>query len=135
MPKIPIPADVMDRAYQAAYPGGYEQHTADIDSAAGVIVAWLDETFRLSDPRHLVRADPDGWTVQHPQSCRPNLFTCPWSNPAGTTYAQFMNRMEPEPAPVGYVYVGGQIPDPEGPGGVRLVLGDRVGEDGQPDGY
>ena len=34
------------------------------------------ETYRRDD-RHIVDLRADGWTIQHPMACRPNLFNCP----------------------------------------------------------
>lgn len=90
----------------------------------------IDAQYRLSDDRHLVKVadgeDGDGWTVQHPLSCRPNLFTCPWSDPDRLHWGRMWDRLEPEPSTPGYVYVGGTIVDNDAPEGLRLVLGERV---------
>jgi hypothetical protein len=32
---------------------------------------------------HLIEFRPDGWTIQHPVRCRPNLFACPVNRVAG----------------------------------------------------
>jgi hypothetical protein len=37
-----------------------------------VAVTWPDD-----EPRHIVDLRASGWTVQHPDGCRPNLFDCP----------------------------------------------------------
>lgn len=29
------------------------------------------------EPRHIIDLREDGWTIQHPLSCRPDLFSCP----------------------------------------------------------
>ncbi len=128
MPKMTIPADVWQRAQDAAELCAHDDGSLNVGAAVNVVVEWLDETFRLSDPRHLVKVDPDGWTVQHPQTCRPNLFTCPWSNQDKMRDARENDSWEPEPVNPGYVYVGGEIPDPFSPDGTRLILGDRVEE-------
>lgn len=125
MTQIPIPPEVMDAALAVAYPNGYEQMTANVEGAVEHVVAWLAKEYRLDDPRHLVRVDPDGWTIQHPAACRPNLFTCPWSDGTNLTVGQALDQFEPEPARHGHVYEGQTTPDPRHPGTVRLIL---VGE-------
>lgn len=35
------------------------------------------------DGRHIVEFRADGWTIQHPLSCRPNLFACEVNRAAG----------------------------------------------------
>jgi hypothetical protein len=35
------------------------------------------------DDRHIVDLRADGWTIQHPMACRPNLFDCPVNRAAG----------------------------------------------------
>jgi hypothetical protein len=35
------------------------------------------------DEPHLIEFRPDGWTIQHPVRCRPNLFACPVNRVAG----------------------------------------------------
>jgi hypothetical protein len=127
--KIEIPVAVMDGALAVAYPGGYEQQTANVEGAVEHVVAWLAKEYRLDDPRHLVKVDSDGWTVQHPLTCRPNLFTCPWSDPDHLVIARAIDKMEPEPAAPGRTYVGEEILDPHGLGTVRLALGVPVEED------
>lgn len=103
----------------------------EFDKALSEIFREVDEQFRLSDDRHLVKVDSDGWTVQHPQSCRPNLFTCPWSQPHNLTIARHLDALEPEPAKVGYVYEGKAKPDSHGLGTVLLYLtGDPI-DDGR----
>ncbi|MBL6275349.1 hypothetical protein JMF97_04135 [Micromonospora fiedleri] len=36
-----------------------------------------------AETAHLIELTADGWTVQHPLSCRPNLFRCEVSRAAG----------------------------------------------------
>lgn len=40
------------------------------------------ETYRRDD-QHIIDLRPDGWTIQHPMACRPDLFTCPVNHAAG----------------------------------------------------
>ena len=37
------------------------------------------------DTRHVVELHDDGWTIQHPLSCRPDLFSCGYNMAAGDT--------------------------------------------------
>jgi hypothetical protein len=89
----------------------------------------IDAEYRLSDDRHLVNVDDDGWTVQHPMSCRPNLFACQWSDTALIHWGGVFDRLSGHPHEPG-IYNGSTIPDPASPTAVRLVLGERVEESG-----
>lgn len=113
---IQLPEDVFDQALRATYATG-KGGIPDLAAFAEVIVEWFDQTYRLSDPRHLVKVDADGWTVQHPQSCRPNLFTCPWVGVDGPDRTVLDAAVE-----AGYygVFVGDII------GGTALTLSNPV---------
>jgi hypothetical protein len=37
------------------------------------------------DTRHMIELRDDGWTLQHPLSCRPDLFSCGFNMAAGDT--------------------------------------------------
>jgi len=133
MPKIEIPADVLDRAAHAANPDFPARPEAlDLTTFAGEIVDWLAKEYRLDDDRHLVKVDEDGWTVQHPLSCRPNLFTCQWSDGDLIYWGAMWDSLADHPHEPG-IYTGGTIPDPQAEGRIRLILCDRVGDvdDGQ----
>lgn len=120
---IRIPEDVFYQAEIAAYPpaGLYDDDAPNLRKFAQVIAEWFDQTYRLSDTRHLVKVHPAGWTVQHPQSCRPNLFTCPWG---GGNADQSQLDYAVERGPHG-VFVGHTTTVPWG---AVLVLGDPASE-------
>lgn len=40
------------------------------------------ETYKASE-QHIIELRDDGWTIQHPLSCRPNLFDCIYNMVAG----------------------------------------------------
>jgi len=42
------------------------------------------ETYRR-DPVHVIELRDDGFTIQHPLSCRPNLFDCIYNYAAAST--------------------------------------------------
>ena len=42
------------------------------------------ETYRRGE-RHIIELREDGWTIQHPLTCRPNLFDC-ITNTAGSQH-------------------------------------------------
>jgi hypothetical protein len=46
----------------------------DAESRADIIKS-LDQLL-IGDPRHIIDVQADGWTIQHPLSCRPNLLDC-----------------------------------------------------------
>lgn len=90
----PRPQDIPDEMVRAAT-GGYlglevrrvianvwpeirrqerEQTLRDLD--AGVITA-EDLAAAGLDPGHVVDLRADGWTIQHPLTCRTDLFACP----------------------------------------------------------
>lgn len=57
------------------------------DYAATVAALAALQTLGIrADEKHLIEFRADGWTLQHPLSCRPNLFACP-ANRA----AEFLN--------------------------------------------
>jgi hypothetical protein len=37
------------------------------------------------DTRHIIELRDDGWTIQHPLSCRPDLFSCGYNMAARDT--------------------------------------------------
>lgn len=112
---IEIPPEVMAEALAAARRESELILTVGAVGAAGQVVAdWLDERYALTDDRHLVKVDDNGWVVQHPQSCRPNLFTCKWSE-AGREIDFYV--VDPG------VYVGVEGRED---GRVFMALGDRV---------
>ena len=66
------------------------------------------------DPRHIIDFRDDGWTIQHPLTCRPNLFACPVNRAAG-------QQVTAEPA-TGLGRYACWLHEDDG----LLVLGDRV---------
>lgn len=48
-------------------------------SQADHLINTLTDAHReqMGQTRHVVDLRPDGWTIQHPLACRPNLFDCP----------------------------------------------------------
>ncbi|WFF07226.1 DUF6085 family protein [Micromonospora sp. WMMD1076] len=72
-----------------------------------------------SSEKHIIEIRPDGWTIQHPLSCRPNLFDCP-VNRAGEAE---MASLKCPPAPPGrYECFVNDLGD-------RFLLGDRVDQE------
>lgn len=82
--------DVMRRV-TAAFDGQWWESVTRCSEVAHATDALLvayeqleDENRRLkaeiakyqSDIRHLIELRDDGWTIQHPLSCRPDLFSC-----------------------------------------------------------
>lgn len=65
--------------------GGPAANAEFIAHARQDIPALLAEVQRLRDAlaayvgpdRHVIEFRADGWTIQHPLACRPNLFDCP----------------------------------------------------------
>ncbi|MEH0823440.1 MULTISPECIES: DUF6085 family protein [unclassified Micromonospora] len=72
-----------------------------------------------SSETHVIEIRADGWTIQHPLSCRPDLFNCP-VNRVGEAE---MASLDCPPAPPGRYECG--INDL----GDRFLLGDRVDQE------
>lgn len=53
--------------------------------AAALLDALTADGWVRMDPAepHLIQFRPDGWTIQHPLRCRPNLFACEVNRVAG----------------------------------------------------
>lgn len=54
-----------------------------------------DELLALKETdvkHHLIEVRPDGWTIQHPLSCRPDLFNCRVNRAASATLTVAPNR-------------------------------------------
>jgi hypothetical protein len=63
------------------YPGVIDKialQAADDVIAEGWV--WVDP----NEP-HLINFGSEGWIIQHPLTCRPNLFNCPYNVAAHTT--------------------------------------------------
>lgn len=69
-----------------------DAHTLEIASLEGVINDLKAENQKLRqeletyrrDGGHVIDLREDGWTIQHPLSCRPNLFDCIYNMAAAT---------------------------------------------------
>lgn len=102
---------------------GGERIVADNPAIERMIRQLADEAEALArdglllgdDSGHIIEFRPDGWTIQHPLACRPNLFACPVNRAAEHDLA------------------GGEVP----PGryecevndiGDRFLIGDRLPE-------
>lgn len=46
------------------------------------------ERSSVKDDQHIIEFRLDGWTIQHPLSCRPNLFDCPVNRVAARDFVQ-----------------------------------------------
>jgi hypothetical protein len=99
----------------------------DVAADGSIVVTPIDPingapTFRLivttENEPHLIELRVDGWTIQHPGACRPNLFACPVNRVAQVDIPR------PQPAALGVFEV--ELNDD----GDRLVVGERV--DGEP---
>lgn len=68
-----------DRGVQITLDNRHQGHTTAArmprDVARLLALAILAEVD--GDPGHVIDLRVDGWTIQHPLSCRPNLFACP----------------------------------------------------------
>lgn len=55
------------------------------DIADGILSALPALGYRKVDDnaKHIIEIRHDGWTIQHPLRCRPNLFECPYNQAAG----------------------------------------------------
>lgn len=77
-------------------------------------------TFRLfvaaPDEPHLIQFREDGFTIQHPLSCRPNLFACAVNRVAHTDLAE----------PPAHGVFEARLNE----AGDRLLVGDRMGGEG-----
>jgi len=51
----------------------YEDANTNELTKAKVILEFEDQSF------HLIKFEDDGWIIQHPLSCRPNLFDCKYN--------------------------------------------------------
>jgi hypothetical protein len=69
----------------------------DVAADGSIVVTPIDSvngapTFRLivtaEDEPHLIQFRADGFTIQHPLRCRPNLFACPVNTVAHTDLAE-----------------------------------------------
>jgi hypothetical protein len=96
----------------------------DVAADGSILVTPFDPidgapTFRLlvtaADEPHLIQFRADGFTIQHPLRCRPNLFACPVNTVAHTDLA--------EPPELGVYAV--ELNDT----GDRLLVGER--QDGE----
>lgn len=95
--------------YSYGPPGAYWELVEDVIRAADA----------ASTEQHVIAFRPDGWTIQHPLSCRPNLFTCPVNAAAET--------LDGPPVALGrYECSVNDIGD-------RLLIGDRVDQAEVPD--
>lgn len=67
------------------------KHYKDEDCGFCQAEAMIAAGYKLipDDPRHVIEFREDGCTIQHPLSCRPNLFDCPvnrWSECRGIAW-------------------------------------------------
>jgi hypothetical protein len=90
------------------------------DRPARAVLAALAAAGRLApvddDPRHVIEFRPDGWTIMHPLSCRPNLFECPVNRVAEMD----LGALGGPPVPPGrYECELNDLGD-------RLLIGDRI---------
>ncbi|MEU4592903.1 DUF6085 family protein [Micromonospora aurantiaca (nom. illeg.)] len=119
--ETPIPVDPARVRAVLGVMGWYDdrEHT----ELAGVLWELAEEVIRAADAAssetHVIEIRPDGWTIQHPLSCRPDLFNCP-VNRVGEAE---MGSLNCPPAPPGRYECG--INDL----GDRFLLGDRVDQE------
>ncbi|MEU8264936.1 DUF6085 family protein [Micromonospora sp. NPDC048999] len=105
-----------DRENAAARPGPKDNYLPG-DYLPGVFWELAADVIRAADAAssepHVIEIRADGWTIQHPLSCRPRLFECPVNRAAEAT-------LDGPPAPVGHYECGvNDIGD-------RFLLGDQV---------
>ncbi|MFI5852287.1 DUF6085 family protein [Micromonospora chalcea] len=91
---------------------GHQQPDDRMLQAYGeVLLASLDIS-----PRHIIDFRADGWTIQHPLACRPDLFNCPVNRVAGLDLSQ----LDGPPVPPGrYECSANDLGD-------RFLLGNRI---------
>jgi hypothetical protein len=95
-PEIPDDAvRAYGRAYDTASLKAYADNMVDLTLAesmairSGLAAAYpiLAEQIRRQidggPDHHIIDLREDGWTIQHPLSCRPDLFACPVNRAAG----------------------------------------------------
>ena len=87
-------------------PGLYWEIVEDVIRAADA----------ASSEQHVIEFRPDGWTIKHPLSCRPDLFECSVNRAAERDPA---NAAGPPVPPGRYECSANDLGD-------RLLIGDRV---------
>lgn len=110
-----------DREDPAACPAPLD----DVGYPLGMYWELAEDVIRAADAasseQHVIEIRADGWTIQHPLSCRPRLFECPVNRAAEAT-------LDGPPAPAGRYECGvNDIGD-------RFLLGDRVDQEVRADG-
>jgi len=113
-----------DRADPATCPAPLDE----VDYPLGVYWELAEDVIRAADAasseQHVIEIRTDGWTIQHPLSCRPNLFDCPVNRVAEAD----LEPLTGPPAPPGRYECGvNDIGD-------RFLLGDRVDQEVRSDG-
>lgn len=119
----PIPPNPVDPARVQAVLEvmGWPDDRTDPDCApVGFYWQLAEEIIRAADSAssesHIIAFRPGGWTLQHPLSCRPNLFACPVNQVA-------------EASLDGPVCPPGRYECSVNDIGDRLLIGDRVDQD------
>ncbi|MFI2650180.1 DUF6085 family protein [Micromonospora fulviviridis] len=115
-----------DRADPATAPAPLDE----CDYPLGLHWKLAEDVIRAADAasseQHVIEFRADGWTIQHPLSCRPNLFDCPVNRAA----ERGMAGLDGPPAPPGRYACA--LGSPEEPGGDWFYIGDRVDQDEVP---